>query len=187
MLQMELGFKPHGGERKGAGRPKTGIVPHTARPKFGRLMPAHITLRVRRGLPSLRSSRNFKVIRSCFEAAKEANGMRLVEFTVLGNHLHLIVEAPTSERLSRGMQGLCIRLARNLNRLLQRAGSLFADHYHLHLLRTPSEVVNAIRYVLTNAARHFGELRADPFSSIDASLVPAQSWLLRAGQRRLLE
>jgi putative transposase len=41
--------------------------------------------------------------------------MRLVEFTVLSNHLHLIVEADNSTELSRGMQGLCVRLARALN------------------------------------------------------------------------
>ena len=36
-------------------------------------------------------------------------GLRVFDFSVQGNHLHLIVEADSSESLSRGMQGLCIR------------------------------------------------------------------------------
>ena len=42
------------------------------------------------------------------------DGLRIVQFSVQGNHLHLIVEADSSTALSRGMQGLCIRLAKAL-------------------------------------------------------------------------
>jgi hypothetical protein len=43
---------------------------------------------------------------------------------------------------------------------------VFADHYHSHLLRSPSELVNAIAYVLGNHAHHFGgSPQRDPFSS----------------------
>ena len=47
-------------------------------------------------------------------------------------------------------------------------GGLFADRYHMRVLKTPREVRNAIRYVLLNAARHRrGALRTriDPASS----------------------
>src|SRR2546425_4555483 len=36
-------------------------------------------------------------------------------FSVQGNHLHLLVEAEGAESLSRGMQGLTIRIARAIN------------------------------------------------------------------------
>jgi REP element-mobilizing transposase RayT len=72
------------------------------------MTPAHVTLRVMNDVPSLRSSRRFAVIRRCFAAAKGLHGLRMAEFTVMGNHLHLIVEAETSGALTRGMQGLCI-------------------------------------------------------------------------------
>ena len=48
--------------------------------------------------------------------------MRIIEFSVQGNHLHLIVEAENSDALSRGMQGLAIRIAKALNSLMERAG-----------------------------------------------------------------
>jgi putative transposase len=187
---IQLSFPSHGGARKGAGRHKTGRVSHDARPAFGRVLPAHITLRVAQGLPSLRSSRNFAAIRDAFAAARGRNGMRLIEFSVLGNHLHLVVEAESSASLSRGMQGLCIRVARALNRVLARVGRVFADHYHSHLLKTPAEVLSAIRYVLENAARHYGLLWVDPFSSAREGsdrrelLSEPRGWLLCSGWRR---
>jgi putative transposase len=68
---------------------------------------------------------------------------------------------------------------------------VFDDRYHARVLRTPTEVRNAIHYVLSNARKHAaqrGEAYSpgyvDPYSSAgapDLALPPAQTWLLRAG------
>jgi putative transposase len=52
------------------------------------------------------------------------HGLRIIEFSIQGNHIHLIVEADDSDALSRGMQGLCIRMAKALNRLMDRSGPI---------------------------------------------------------------
>jgi REP element-mobilizing transposase RayT len=166
--QLKLVLRTHGGKRRGAGRKPKGpkaLVSHAARPGFDRPTPVHVTLRVRGDVPSLRSARRFAIVRACFAAARGLHGLRLGEFSVLGNHLHLVVEADSKRALSSGMLGLCTRLARRLNDFLRRGGKLFADHYHARLLRTPTEVWRAIRYVLGNAERHYRERGADPFSS----------------------
>ena len=182
----QLEFPRHGGRRKGAGRPKGDRVSHDARPAFSRPTPAHVTLRVREDVPSLRSSRRFAVIRRGFKALVDRSAFRLVKFSVLGNHLHLIVEADDSVALSRGMQSLGTRLAKALNKMLGREGTLFEDHYHSHLLLTPTEVVNALAYVRTNARRHYGrEIVGDYFSSEHAGwrelLAAPATWLLNVG------
>jgi hypothetical protein len=96
----------------------------------------------------------------------------LVHYSVQTNHLHLIVEATSARELARAIQGLCVRLARKLNAVFARSGSLFSDRYHAHVLATPREVRSALRYVLNNARRHIDRLRRrcfrgriDPFSS----------------------
>jgi hypothetical protein len=90
-----------------------------------------------------------------------------------------------------------------LNALWKRAGKLFADRYHDHVLRTAREVRNALGYVLNNAARHGVESatgRPDPYSSSrwfdawrkkwpahDAPPSPvsrARTWLLSVGWLR---
>ena len=165
------------------------MVSHLRRPAFEKVTPAHVTLRIANDIPSLRSSRRFALIRGCFAKAKQNDRLRLIEFTVLGDHLHLIVEADSSRDLSRGVQGLCVRLARALNAALTRHGRVFADHFHSELLKSPTRLVNAIRYVLGNAARHYGrEVEGDAFSSEsheNADVLGSPSgWLLRKGWSR---
>ena len=97
-----------------------------------------------------------------------------------GNHLHLVVEAQDKEALSRGMQGLAVRLARAVNRAVGRKGAVFADHYFARELRTPAEVRRAVRYVLDNH-RHLGlEPQTDPCAS-DPPLATPRTWLLSVG------
>jgi hypothetical protein len=74
---------------------------------------------------------------------------------VLSNHLHLILELPPAhDRLGPIVQSLTISLARRLNRLRAGSGSVFLGRYHLHVLRTPTEVRQALRYVLMNEGHH---------------------------------
>ncbi len=188
MAQREFRFRQHGGKRKGAGRPTGTRVSHATRPQFRHATPVHVTLRVKSHVWNLRSGRSFRRIAACFARARGRFGMRLIQFSVQGNHLHLIVEANGSESLTRGMQGLTIRIARALNAMMRAAGKVFGDHYHARLLRSPTELVLAIAYVLGNYARHFGAPGVDRYSS--TALPPAarhsllaspRGWLLNAG------
>ena len=72
---------------------------------------------------------------------------------------------------------------------MQRRGRVFDDHYHSRLLRSPTQLVNAIAYVLGNHEHHYGPSRGiDPCSSLacDAARVLAKpkTWLMRIGWRR---
>jgi REP-associated tyrosine transposase len=193
-LQLDLSLPLRGGRRKGAGRkPKAGRAPvsHAARPKFDRPTAIHVTLRVREEVWNLRSRRAFRRLRDALAAAWGRFGLRIVQFSIQGNHVHLIVEADNDEGLSRGMQGLAIRIARALNRMMRRSGRVFADHFFSRILKTPTQVVNAIRYVLGNHTHHFAASGVDPFSSAGLSatdraalLAPPVGWLLRIGWRR---
>jgi REP element-mobilizing transposase RayT len=122
------------------------------------------------GLPSLRLRSLFLVVRRALAAGNERVGFRLVHFCVQGNHLHLLIEANDRQALSRGIQGLAVRVARAVNRVLQRAGSVFADRYHARALKTPRAVRWALRYVLLNARKH--ERQAVGAARCGAGTVP---------------
>ena len=77
-----------------------------------------------------------------------------MHFNIESNHLHFIIEAENNKARSRGVAGLKVSIARRVNRYLGRRGALFGDRSHARGLRTPREVRNAIRYVLTNAIHH---------------------------------
>ena len=110
-------------------------------------------------------------------------GFRLIHYAVMGNHVHMIVEANDRRALGRGMKGLGVRIARSLNRMMQRRGKILSDRYHQHILRTPTEVKNARHYLLTNAERHYRIDYPDPFAST-TPLIEPQSWLLSSTQLR---
>jgi putative transposase len=117
----------------------------------------HVTLRVRPEVRSLRSQTCFNVVRRAFREGHARFGFRLNHFSVMGNHVHLVVEACDRRALARGVQGLTIRIAKGVNRLTGRRGRVFADRYHARVLRTPSEVRNALGYVVHNHAKHARE------------------------------
>lgn len=183
-----------GGWRPGAGRPRGRKVSHGRRQRFAARFPIHITLRVVDGLPSLRHFGALRIIQRAITAGGQRDTFRVVQYAVIGNHIHLIVEAADAEALARGMQGLEVRLARRLNRYFERRGTFFAERYHSRVLRTPREARNALRYVLLNHRQHEarrGEQLArdwiDPFSSaywFDGWLDPVR--LREPRQRELL-
>jgi len=171
--------------------------------------PAHVTLKVRSGIPSLRKRRMVREFRKSLREGCERGEFRVVHYSLQRNHVHLIVEAAGKQALGRGMKSVAIRLARAVNRVLSKTGPVLLGRYHVRALRTPREVRNALAYVLLNARKHWKErtgsappMRLDEASSghwfkgwkrsprgptqatpiRDVAL--ARSWLLRTGWRR---
>jgi putative transposase len=187
MRQLEIRFRTWGGKREGAGRKLRGKprVSHLRRPQFAARLPQHVTVWMLPSVWSMRSRRCFSAIRrAMYRGAEKDFGFRLVHFAVMSNHIHFLVEASGKEALSRGMQGLNIRIAKALNRVMERHGKVFADHYHSQILRTPTQTANARQYLLNNAFNHYGWLGRDPFVSIFAVVDP-QTYLLALINRDL--
>jgi putative transposase len=179
--QLELVISTWGGRRRGAGRkpaPGRRTVPHRSRGAHLTRCPAHVTLRAARGLPSLRDGRVFVAIRTAL-AASSQRPFRLLHYSVQADHVHLLVEADAPLRLVRGIQGLAIRVAKAINRVLARTGCVWGDRYHARTLKTPREVRNALVYVLNNFRKHVRNVPGiDPFSS--AAWFPGWATEVRA-------
>lgn len=106
--QLALPIRTHGGARPGAGRKPRGAragTPHRARPALSARHPVHVTLRVTCDAHGLRNRRAYAAIIGCLQAVRGAGGMRVVQYAVMSNHLHLLVEAGDRVALSRGVQG----------------------------------------------------------------------------------
>jgi REP element-mobilizing transposase RayT len=155
-----------------------------------------VTLRLRPGTGYLRAHRFVMALMAVFGVARERFKMRIIHFSIHGNHLHLIVEVDDATALSRGVHGLAIRIAKRVNALLGRRGPVFVDRYHAHVLHSRRETAAAVRYVLGNYRHHTREhlpprwddplcsarfLRVAP--SADAAVVAPRTWLLRVGWR----
>jgi|SRR5690349_8293287 len=159
----------HGGWRPRAGRPrKRGAVSHGRREALKARTPLHVTVRCGEDVRGLRRWRVAKVLSGAFRAGCAREGFRIVQFSVQGNHVHLIIEADSAHGLSEGMRAWTIRVARAINRALGRRGKVFPHRYHAVRLKTARQVRAALCYVLQNARRHGLEVAAgspDVFSS----------------------
>ena len=215
MYQTRFRFpNRHGGNRKHnwaikqKRRGKLCPVPHRRRCEIEERLPMHVTMRLQEGLENLRTPRSYAVVREALRRGKQYGEFRLHQFSVQSNHLHMIVEASDRVTLSRGMQALAIRIAKNLNRAWERRGQVFAERYHALALRSARQIRNALRYVLTNVDKHTRRLTSsfDPCSSAlwfdgwlnvrgkawpglslegaDVPVVAARGFLLRVGWRR---
>jgi REP element-mobilizing transposase RayT len=215
-LSLEQARKPdgrHGGWRPHAGRPrKPGSISHATRASLNPRFPEHVTLRIAPDVGSIARDWLMARLRDCIREAHKPT-FRIVEFNVLANHLHLVTEAADKESLSRGVQGFAVRVARRMNAALKRKGPFFAHRYHVRVLASPTQVRNALRYVLQNRKHHAAEKRFsrtwfDPYSSaawfdgwasklradmtwerklLDAPRPTARAttWLLSTGWKRL--
>ena len=202
-----------GGPRPGAGRPKIykSRVAHRERERVPGSCPVHVTLRLRRDVPSLRSKRFVREFRRSLLSGCERGEFRVVHYSLQNGHAHLIVEARGKQALARGMKSVGARLARTVNRVFERSGPVLAERYHAHVLRTPGEVRRALSYVLLNVRKHWRERygRAPQPGLDDASsarwfdgwkprwsalarraregpseVAAARSWLMQRGWRR---
>jgi hypothetical protein len=146
--------------------------------------------------------------RSLLAARERENEFRVLHYSLQRDHAHLIVEANDRVALASGMKSVGARLARAVNRVFERSGTVLDGRYHLRLLRTPREVRAALAYVLLNVRHHWhGRHDRVPPPRIDAAssgrwfagwsnrppghrgldepeVSPARTWLAGAGWQR---
>ena len=208
--QLTMEFRSHGGRRAGAGRKPGSARPpvhHVKRPAVPRRCPTHVTLRVRRGVPSLRSRRFICAFRTTLREACERGEFRVCHYSIQRDHLHLLVEAAGKEALGRGMKSVAARVARAVNRVFRRKGPALFGRYHLMVLQSPRQVRNALAYVLLNVRKHWrqrngaappvrldaassgawfdGWTRSPPGTEVSSlrEVACSRTWLLREGWR----
>lgn len=196
-MGKQLAFRFHGGKRKNAGRiNRSGFRAHTRRPRVDFRKPLHITIKT---TPNLRQPAIFKRMKHACKRAQKF-GLHVIQFAILGDHVHLIVEAKNNDALTSGMKSLTGTLARRFKKRTK-------GRYHLQLITTPTQMRNAYRYVLLNYCKHAKRApHVDPYSSgstfsgwpklarltpettlesgADYGLAAPRSWLAASGWRR---
>ncbi|MDB4940877.1 MAG: hypothetical protein JWP97_411 [Labilithrix sp.] len=124
----------------------------------------HATLRRATGLPSLRSSRIVESFLRCATTYGDEDEFRVLHLATTLEHLHVIVEAASSQTLQRGLQSLAIRTARNVNMLLERTGALWDDRF-------AQEVIPSAEAMTKLLERHFGREQSAAIASPQTAIA----------------
>ena len=175
--QLELDVRRPGTRAPGDGRPKKrwpkgtkAPASHVRREAFVKGRALHVTLRTLPVARNLRRMDAYRAVRIAARVVLARSEFRLVHFSIQSNHIHLIVEAESRVELANGVRAFSISVAKSLNAKLDRRGPVFADRYHAQAIAKPTQMRNAIQYVLTNWLHHrpaHHELmeEVDPYSS----------------------
>jgi REP element-mobilizing transposase RayT len=114
------------------------------------------------GTVELRRRRVYKVVRGIFCQTADQGRFRICQYSVQHNHIHLIIEASDRAAMTRGMRRVNIRLGKQLNKAMgRRKGRVIADRYHEVHLESPTQVRNALAYVLNNYRKHLWRERGE--------------------------
>ena len=141
---------------------------HARRRELESRFPVHVTVKLRQGLGSLRHAAAYEMLRLAFVEGCERRGFRLVHYSVLSNHIHLLVEAEDRPSLSRGLQGLLVRIARGLN-IVVETRSAISDVYlcvrPVLSIEDPAWMHGSVNACGQRAARSFSG--DDPYEAIE--------------------
>ena len=208
--QLSFEMRSHGGSRKRSGRKKRieNEPKHVARAEVDSRIPMHISFKLIPGTPCLRTPKFMKEFALILANARR-RGLRVQQYTIESNHIHLLAEADSNSQVSRGMSSLKISIVWALRRIFMYHGRVFVERYFVVHLKSPTQMRNALRYVLFNHAKHtkcaffadvyssifgfgdaheFAEVRAERappwFAAIARELADAKTWMQKTGWRR---
>ncbi|MFT7679604.1 MAG: REP element-mobilizing transposase RayT [Planctomycetota bacterium] len=162
---------------------KSGHVPHQVRPTTQNSHGVLITWKLARGIGNLRTEAVRHLLEECFRKGKDRFGFKLISYSILSNHLHMIAIVQDDEALRKGTQGMGIRIGKAINKLFGRSGRVLRDRYHAKPMYGRAAIRRAITYVLQNARKHqipIPDGEWDQYSSarFSSGLVdaPAEEW-----------
>jgi REP element-mobilizing transposase RayT len=174
--------KNWGGKRAGSGRKNLSrTINHMKRGRVNFDFPFHVNQKLAPDLPNLRTAHFHRQLVTAIKAAHKF-GLRVIHYSVLKNHIHLICEARNNADLGAGMRSLFGRISRIVRRISTKPidGSVFRGRYFLNVIRDPRHMRRTLEYVLFNKARHQKVIEhIDTFSSAAAF----SSWKALLGRR----
>ncbi len=165
----QLSFKSvngWGGKRRGAGRPNlSGRVSHMKRENVVLKTPVHLTLKIANKKWNLRCGDVAKAFKISAAKAK-VFGLRILHYSILRDHLHLVVEVVDNESLTRGMRSFGSSFGKAIRSLVGGKGPVFKGRFHLTVISSPTQMRNTLAYVLQNYSQHSNLLEhIDAYSS----------------------
>lgn len=172
-LDLNLYTGKRGGRRPDSGRNRIHSkgVSHKIREKVFPRTPVHINFKV---MTYIQNKPCLEILNIAITKA-QSHGLNIIYFALQSNHIHLIAEVRDNQALTKGMRSLTICFAKRIKALKKLNEALQIERYHLHVLKTPAEVENALNYVIYNEIHHSGQRPKNGFSSL---VTPPNSFML---------
>ena len=121
-LELNLDKGKWGGKRKNAGRRKaeTAKIPHVSRQRMTKHTPAHVNLKFN---CDLKSKTGIEALANAISNARKF--LSIIHYSLLSNHLHLIIEAENNLSLTKGMKSFSVTFCRQMGK-----GAIQKDRFY---------------------------------------------------------
>ena len=106
------------------------------------------------------TAEDFHVVLDHLREMARTYEMVVYAYTVMSNHLHLLLQAPTTDPLGRPLRWLLTQTAKAFHKARGRRGHFWERRYHAGLVEDDVYALAALRYLDWNAVR--AGLVADP-------------------------
>lgn len=155
---------------KGAGRKAVHdkSIRHIRRERILKPTSMHLTIKVRENKADIKTKSILKALHHAIIRAR-LKGIRVIHYTLEYNHVHLLVEAHCHTIMHRGMQAFGISIAKAINKIKIRSGTVYKHRYHLRKITSPRQLKNVIHYIFHNGIHHKRTMSfLDPYNSLPA-------------------
>jgi REP element-mobilizing transposase RayT len=113
----------------------------------------HVTARANRKEMILDSPRMKALFLDVIAKAKKRYSFRIENFTVMGNHFHLVIQPGRGTSLSRVMQWILSVFAQAYNRLHNLSGHVWEERFFSRIIWTVREYLWTFEYIDHNPVR----------------------------------
>jgi len=113
----------------------------------------HITHRCHKGEFLFKFSKDRKAWISWLFEAKKRYGLIVLDYIVTSNHIHLLVVDDESDAISKSIQLIAGRTAREFNRRKARRGAYWEDRYHATAIESGEHLMRCLVYIDMNMVR----------------------------------
>jgi len=113
----------------------------------------HITQRCHKGEFLFKFARDRKAWLGWLFEAKKRYGLIILDYIVTSNHIHLLVVDDESDAISKSIQFVAGRTAREFNRRKGRRGAYWEDRYHATAIECGEHLLRCLVYIDMNMVR----------------------------------
>ena len=94
-----------------------------------------------------------KIAIEVIEKAKKKYDFYCFCFTIMDNHIHIIIQTPKEDNISIIMQVINKNIATKCNKALNRTGHFWGARFHSTLIKTEEQLINTLVYLNLNPVK----------------------------------
>ena len=110
----------------------------------------HVTARINRREHLLEEEKIKELFLKVLERAKKKYAFNIINFSIMDNHIHLLMEPSKEVGLSKIMQWVLSVFAKAYNKMMKITGHVWYDRFKSKIIRSVKQMIDTFKYINEN-------------------------------------